>query len=168
MNTMEHRGYIGSAEIDVEGLALVGKLLHIRDTITYSASDIGGLRRAFEEAVDDYLSTCEELGDEPDQPCKGTFNVRVGPQRHRQLAIESRRSGVSINDYVCQALDAMLQGPLGQRRYPQVGDADSGGRHIGARPAGLLQAMEPRPGAAALVPARGTPKVKAARKRTSG
>lgn len=110
MNHMEYKGYFGSAEVDIEGRALVGKLLFIRDTITYSAQDPGGLLAAFHEAVDDYLATCEELGDEPDQPCKGTFNVRVGPSRHLAAAIEARKRGTTLNDFMCLALDAALAG----------------------------------------------------------
>lgn len=110
MNTMGYKGYVGSAEIDIEGDALVGRLLFLRDTITYSAAitaGAAGLRAAFEEAVEDYLATCQELGDEPDQPCKGSFNVRVGADRHLAAAIAARQLGVSLNEYVCRALDAI-------------------------------------------------------------
>ena len=108
MNTMEYKQYVGSAEVDVDGDALVGKLLFIRDTITYSASTPAGLRRAFEEAVDDYLSTCAELGDAPEQPCKGTFQVRVGQEKHLAAALEARRCGMTLNAFICHALDSAL------------------------------------------------------------
>ena len=64
----EYKGYLGSAEIDIKGKALVGKLLFTRDVIAYSATTIEGLQKAFCEAVDEYLQTCEELGDTPDTP----------------------------------------------------------------------------------------------------
>ena len=105
----EYKGYLGSAEIDVESRALVGKLAFIRDTITYSADSVEKLEVAFREAVDDYLSTCARLGDEPDVPCKGSFNVRVGPDRHRAIVIAARTKGVGLNDYVCAALDAAVR-----------------------------------------------------------
>lgn len=108
MNTLEHKGYYGSAEVDTEGNALVGKLLYIRDTIAYSASDLAGLKAAFVEAVEDYLTTCQALGDEPDVPCKGVFNVRVGAERHLAAALEARRRGVSLNELVTLALDGFL------------------------------------------------------------
>lgn len=107
-NHFEYKGYLGSAEVDAEGCALVGKLLFIRDTITYSATSVGDLERAFREAVDDYLQTCAELGDEADTPCKGTFNVRVGPTRHRDVAVAARTKGMGLNEFVCAALDASL------------------------------------------------------------
>lgn len=105
MSVFEYKGYLGSADVDIEGNALVGKLLFIRDTITYSAHDVAGLEAAFREAVDEYLATCEGLGERPDIPCKGSFNVRVGPERHREAALNARKKGIGLNEFVCQAID---------------------------------------------------------------
>lgn len=103
-NVFEYKGYLGSAEIDTEGMALVGKLLFIRDVVAYSADSLQGLDAAFREAVDDYLGTCEQLGEEPDTPCKGTFNVRIGPELHRQVALVARAKGLGLNEFVVHAL----------------------------------------------------------------
>ena len=100
----EYKGYIGSAEVDAESFSLVGKLLFIRDVIAYSATTVKNLRVAFEGAVDDYLTTCAEIGDEPEVPCKGSFNVRVGPQLHREVALKARAREMGLNEFVCQAL----------------------------------------------------------------
>lgn len=101
----EYKGYLGSAEVDADNGLLYGRLLFIRDAIGYSAPTVHELKRAFEEAVDDYLAVCAEEGDEPDTPCKGSFNVRVGPERHRVAALRARQMGVGLNEYVCAALD---------------------------------------------------------------
>ncbi len=106
--TFEYKGYIGSAEVDVDDHVLVGRLLFIRDVITYSATDVSGLEAAFREAVDDYLLTCEQEGTPPEVPCKGSFNVRVGPARHRVLALTAKRQGVGLNDFVVNAIDAAI------------------------------------------------------------
>jgi predicted HicB family RNase H-like nuclease len=110
----EYKGYLGSAEVDTEGNALVGKLLFIRDVIAYSSASLKDLEKAFHEAVDDYLKTCQELGDEPDTPCKGSFNVRVGPDRHREVALVARSKNLGLNEFVCQALDVAVQAPSRQ------------------------------------------------------
>lgn len=101
----EYKGYLGSAEVDAENGVLHGRLLFIRDAIGYSAPTVQELRSAFESAVDDYLGACAEEGDEPDIPCKGSFNVRVGPERHRDAALRARQKGLGLNEYVCTALD---------------------------------------------------------------
>lgn len=103
-NVFEYRGYLGSAEVDTEGRAIVGRLLFIRDIITYSASSVSEIEAAFKAAVDDYVATCEELGDEPDVPCKGNFNVRIPPELHRDISLLARSRKVKLNEFVYQAL----------------------------------------------------------------
>lgn len=104
----EYKGYLGSAEINLTDDILHGNLMFIKDIITYAAHSPQALKTAFEEAVDDYLQTCAELGDEPNVPFKGTFNVRVGPERHRRAALVAANLQVSLNDVVVRALDAWL------------------------------------------------------------
>jgi len=110
-NTFAFKGYVGSAEVDTESKALVGKLLFIRDVIAYSAETPDGLEKAFREAVDDYLETCKQLGQEPDFPCKGSFNVRVGVDLHREVAMCARAKGMGLNEFVCHALTIAIQRP---------------------------------------------------------
>ena len=108
---MTYKGYYGSAEVSVEDDVLHGRLLFIKDVVTYEAETPGALMTAFQEAVDDYLATCQEMGETPDVPFKGTFNVRVGPSRHREAALAARRKGQSLNDYVVKAIDNALGAP---------------------------------------------------------
>jgi predicted HicB family RNase H-like nuclease len=63
------------------------------------------LRQAFEEAVDDYLDTCREQEKEPEQPFKGSFNIRVGSSLHRRLAFEAMKKGVTLNKYIVDMLE---------------------------------------------------------------
>jgi len=104
----EYKGYYGSAEVSTEDKLLVGRLLFIRDVVSYVASTAKELEEAFHAAVDDYLATCQEIGDQPDVPFKGSFNVRVGPDLHRSAALAADRDNTSLNDWVCQAIDDKL------------------------------------------------------------
>ena len=104
----EYKGYLGSAEVNVVDNIVYGKLLFITDVVTYASNDPKNLKTAFEEAVDDYLKTCSEFGDEPNTPFKGTFNVRVGPDRHRKIALASNQQSTSLNDWICQSIDTYL------------------------------------------------------------
>lgn len=111
---LEYKGYVGSADLDVENNVLVGKLQFISDVITYSGETPQQLEAAFRDAVDDYLATCAEDGSEPDVPFKGSFNVRIGPERHRAAALAARRQGIALNEFVCAAIDAATHqsGPI--------------------------------------------------------
>lgn len=115
MNQLEYKGYIGSAEVDVTEGIVHGKLLFISDIVTYEASSISDISARFRKAVDDYLAMCKELGDIPDTPCKGSFNVRIGPELHRRCAIQANLEVISLNDWVRKACEASLENELGQK-----------------------------------------------------
>ena len=115
----EYKDYLGSAEVDTENHVLVGRLLFIRDVITYSATQVADLEKAFQDAVDDYLGTCAELGDEPDVPCKGSFNVRVTPELHREAALLARSQGIKLNDWVSNELSEAVE-RISHRRVEHV------------------------------------------------
>lgn len=105
---LEYKGYFGSVDVDVDGGFVFGKLLFIRDVVSYQSSSPAAIRSRFEAAVDDYLETCRELGEVPDTPCKGTFNVRVGSEVHRECMLAAERSGLSLNDWVRRACELKL------------------------------------------------------------
>ena len=103
-SVLEFRNYQGSIEYDEESETLHGKVLHVRDLITYEAETAKGLKKAFHDSVNDYLETCEAEGIEPDKPYSGSFNVRPGVALHEQLARMAAIRGRSINALVKEAL----------------------------------------------------------------
>ncbi|MCE8035342.1 type II toxin-antitoxin system HicB family antitoxin [Billgrantia tianxiuensis] len=107
-NVLEYKGYQGSIEVSLEDNVLHGKILHIVDLVTFEARTPEGLREAFEQEVDEYLAFCEEEGVAPDKPFSGTFNVRVGPDIHKRLAMAASRAGKSLNVTVTQVLEKWL------------------------------------------------------------
>lgn len=67
-DVMEYKGYTGSVNYDAEDEFFFGKIQAIRSLISYEGRDAGSLRASFEEAVDDYLASCQESGAEPEAP----------------------------------------------------------------------------------------------------
>lgn len=84
MTHLHYKGYLVTIEPQLEDNRLYGKLAFIRDLVTYEAENLADLKKEFEYSVDAYLKDCEELGREPNQPFKGSFNVRTTPELHRQ------------------------------------------------------------------------------------
>lgn len=110
MKHLKYKDYVGSVEFDVEENILFGKLLHIRDLISYEGTDIKSLQAAFEEAVDEYLEDCAAEGLDADRPFKGSFNVRLAPDLHRELALVARSREISLNEHVSQVLSLHKNG----------------------------------------------------------
>ena len=108
-NQLKHKGYIGSIEASLEDNCLFGKILFIKALISYEGKTVADLDAAFQAAVDDYHVTCQNLGQTPEKPCKGSFNVRVGHDLHLAAALAATRKKVTLNDLTRQALSEFLQ-----------------------------------------------------------
>lgn len=107
-NTLSYLGYDGSVEFHAEERILRGRLLGIRDTVTYEGSDVLTLELNFQTAVDDYLVMCKEQGKAPAQPYSGTFNVRTGAELHRRAALYAEHQQIKLNSVVKDALERFL------------------------------------------------------------
>lgn len=106
---MQYKGYYGSVHFDDEDLIFHGKIEFIRALVTYEATDAKGLKKAFAESVEDYLSTCLNQKIEPEIPFKGSLNVRLGPDLHRRVAIAAAQHHLSINKFIADTLDRIVK-----------------------------------------------------------
>lgn len=105
---MTYKGYAGSVHYNDEDRVFYGKVEFIRSLISYEGTDVDSLRATFEESVDDYLDWCTQEEQEPEQPFKGSFNVRTGSELHRRAAQRAREKGVTLNGLVSEALETYL------------------------------------------------------------
>ena len=106
MTYLNHKGYLGTIEPDLEEGSLFGKVAFIRDLVTYEARDLKTLEKEFQKSVDDYLAFCAERGKEPNKPLKGSFNVRTGYELHRAAVMAAGEE--SLNAFVCAAIREKL------------------------------------------------------------
>ena len=109
-NTMEYKGYVGSVEFSEADCLFFGKVMGIRALLSYEGSTAAELVADFHGAVDDYLALCEAEGKEPEKAFKGSFNVRISPELHKQLVVRAASKQMSLNSYVEQALTNSVVG----------------------------------------------------------
>lgn len=107
-NTMEYKDYIGSVEFSESDGIFFGKVMGIRALISYEGTNAKELVEDFHSAVDDYLSLCDEKGIAPERAYKGTFNVRISPELHRQCAIYAVSHQKTLNSFVEDSLKRAL------------------------------------------------------------
>jgi predicted HicB family RNase H-like nuclease len=107
-NVLEYSGYSGSIEVSTEDRCLFGKILFINDLVTYEAETITDLEAEFIAAVDDYILTCKEIGKNPQRPFKGSFNIRISPELHRNAALEAYKENISLNELTEKAINAYV------------------------------------------------------------
>lgn len=107
-NTMEYKGYVGSVEFSEEDALFYGKVLGIRALISYEGTNAAELVADFHGAVDDYLELCAQSGTEPEKAYKGSFNVRISPELHKQAVIAAMSHNMSLNSFVETSIQQAL------------------------------------------------------------
>ena len=105
---MEYKGYVGSVEFSETDEMFFGKILGIRALISYEGTNAKELIEDFHGAVDAYLEMCSEMGEEPEKAYKGSFNIRISPELHKQIAVCAMSQQVSINSLVERALQSFM------------------------------------------------------------
>ena len=104
-NTMTFKGYSARIEYDDEDGIFTGRIAGIRDGVGFHADSVADLRKAFREAVDDYVETCARIGKEPQKPYSGRMMFRVDPDVHRKAALAAELAGKSLNQWAEEVLE---------------------------------------------------------------
>lgn len=107
-NTITYKGYIGSVEFSQEDEIFFGKVQGIRSLISYEGKDASKLLKDFQSAVDEYLESCKIDGIQPEVAYKGSLNVRLNSDTHRQAAIYAIEHNQSLNSFIEEAVREKL------------------------------------------------------------
>lgn len=105
MKPMTYKGYAARIEYSDEDGCFVGRILGIRDIITFDGESVKEVRKMFQAALDFYLETCARRGESPDKPHSGKLMLRVSPSVHASVALAAESSGKSINQWAGEVLD---------------------------------------------------------------
>lgn len=108
MNTMTYKGFAARVEYSEDDECFIGHIAGIRDVIGFHGESVAELRTAFNEAVDDYLDTCNKLGREPNRPYSGQFRLRLEPELHARAAMVAEARGKSLNSWVSDAIEKSI------------------------------------------------------------
>jgi predicted HicB family RNase H-like nuclease len=100
---LEYKGYVGAVEAD-EG-AFAGRVIGLRDVITFEGETFAEVEQAFRGSIDDYLAFCAQRGEQPDRPFSGKIPVRIDPELHRRAAARAKAEGVSLNQWIARRIE---------------------------------------------------------------
>jgi len=105
---LSYKNYNGTVEYSKEDNCLFGKVIGIKLLLSYEGDSVKELEQDFQNVIDEYLKDCEERNVEPELPYKGTFNVRISPELHRNIAVYGIEHGKSLNAAVEEAIGNMV------------------------------------------------------------
>lgn len=104
-NILKYKGYHGSIEFSAEDNMLIGAVIGIQDSLNFHGHSIEEITQSFHNCIDGYLEMCEAFGRSPDKVYKGSFNIRIPQDLHRQAALMAEIEGISLNQFIQQAIE---------------------------------------------------------------
>ena len=108
-NLLSYKNYNGTVEYSKEDKCLFGKVVGIQSLLSYEGDSVQELEQDFQNVIDEYLADCKERNVKPEQPYKGTFNVRISPELHRNIALYAIEHEKSLNAAVEEAIENMVR-----------------------------------------------------------
>ena len=109
MNTMNYKGYTARVEYDERDNIFAGRILGIRNIISFHGETVAQLRTEFEHAIKDYLDDCKEQGIQPEKPASGKLLLRVPPEIHGRAIVAAQAAGKSLNQWATEVLQQAAQ-----------------------------------------------------------
>ncbi len=108
---LEYKEYLGTVHFSAEDQVFYGKIFGISDMVSFEGSSVTELISAFQESVEDYLITCKQVKKKPEKSYKGSFNVRIPPEIHKEVALRATRENISLNEFIKQVLTFAVNNP---------------------------------------------------------
>ena len=125
MNSMKYKGYTGVVELDEESAVLFGRVIGLRDVITFQGSSVTEVIQAFHDSVNDYLEFCATRGESPEKPYSGQFILHVDPRLHRAMAHAAEAQGSSLNALIEVTLERTFGTPKPKEREEGLADTSA-------------------------------------------
>lgn len=104
MNVMTYKNYPARVEYSDEDGCFIGRIAGISDVVGFHGDSVKALRKAFRDAVEDYLAACAAAGKAPQRPYSGKLLLRVDPSLHAKAAMLAEANGKSLNSWVQETL----------------------------------------------------------------
>ncbi len=101
---LEYKGYHATINYDADDEIFVGEVFGVNDSLNFHGTSILELKEMFKQSIDNYLELCERIGKEPEKEFKGSFNVRISPELHKEIAILAAQNNISLNQYISNVL----------------------------------------------------------------
>lgn len=107
MNTLSYKGYTGSVAFSEKDNVFFGKIEGIDGLVNFEGESVKELTEAFHEAVDDYLTYCEEEGIDP-CPQKDSLSLHLSPEIYNRIVLLAKQAGMTTNAFAQSALEKQI------------------------------------------------------------
>lgn len=108
---MKYKGYQGTVIYDDEAKIFHGEVIGLKDMITFQGTSVEELEDAFKDSIDDYLEFCKKKKRAPEKPFSGNLLLRIPPEIHKEITIEAKYRGISLNAFLTELISKEIHKP---------------------------------------------------------
>jgi predicted HicB family RNase H-like nuclease len=107
-DVIKYKKFIGSVRFSAKDEVFFGKIEGIDDLVTFEGDSVTELKKAFSEAVEDYIELCEKKNKSFEKSYNGSFNIRLPQELHKMAAMKAKTKGISLNHLIKQAVEKVV------------------------------------------------------------
>lgn len=107
-DVITYKDYVGSVRYSADAEVFFGKIEGIDDLVTFEGESVPQLKQAFHEAVHDYLEIARANGKEPEKTYRGSLNIRLKPDVHKQANRLALMKGKTLNQFINDAIEQAI------------------------------------------------------------
>jgi predicted HicB family RNase H-like nuclease len=104
-NQLHYKNHVGSVFFSEDDSVFHGKVIGISDSISFEGDSVKALIRDFQNAIDEYLEFCKEVGKLPGE---NVFSIKVSPTVYDEAKLYADKKGLSINAFVEDAIKSYI------------------------------------------------------------
>jgi predicted HicB family RNase H-like nuclease len=102
--TLGYKGYLGTVEPDTG--SYFGRVVGLRDVITFEGETYKEVTQAFRDSIDDYLDFCVERGEQPDRTFNDKIPLSVPPEFHPRAWARAPAEGLSVHHWIAKRIES--------------------------------------------------------------
>lgn len=106
---LKYKGFIGSVHFSAVDRVFFGTIEGINDLVTFEGTTVEELENGFQSMVEGHINDCMKEGKMAEKSYKGSFNIRISPDLHRQAVQIASVEGITLNQLVQRAIQHELE-----------------------------------------------------------
>lgn len=108
-NTISYKGFTAKVEFSADDNLFVGRLIGMKDIVTFHGETVGELKNSMKETVDFYIEVCKKTGTKAKKNYSGKVMLRLPGKLHEQIAELAESSGKSINEWGKEVFESAVK-----------------------------------------------------------
>ncbi|MEJ7849304.1 MAG: type II toxin-antitoxin system HicB family antitoxin [Pyrinomonadaceae bacterium] len=108
-NTLSYKGLTAKVEFSAEDKLFVGRLIGVKEIVTFHGETVDELTSSMKETVDFYIEVCEKTGEKVKKSYSGKVMLRLPGKLHERIAEIAELSGKSINEWGKEVFESAVK-----------------------------------------------------------